>query len=101
MKIHTIILLIFNMIGCAHHKDVRPGKKGKHTVITLANNINHAENEALDQAETFCDENDRYPVVIYQKNSIHTKKSKNEKVKHQAQKPIQVKIRFRCSKWGY
>jgi hypothetical protein len=42
------------MIGCAHHRDVRPGADGIHRVVTRGPEKEDVERDAISQANHYC-----------------------------------------------
>ncbi|KZN28642.1 hypothetical protein [Pseudoalteromonas luteoviolacea] len=49
-------LLAVLVTGCAHHNNVRPAEDGKHYVNLTAETREKAAEEAIDQANHFCEE---------------------------------------------
>lgn len=56
MKMIPFYLVLLFMISCAHHRDVRPGANGVHTVIVKGPDSSGLERSAINQAEHFCQE---------------------------------------------
>ena len=59
MKKLTLVissLLLLLLIGCAHHRDVRPGADGVHRVILVTSDTADASRSAISQANHFCKE---------------------------------------------
>ncbi len=54
----TIILtsLFFLLVSCGHHRDVRPGASGIHRVIVRAEEKETGEQQAIRQANHYCEE---------------------------------------------
>jgi hypothetical protein len=51
-------------VGCAHHRDVRPGAEGIHRVVLSSDNDDDAERDAISQAETFCEKRGKSPAFV-------------------------------------
>lgn len=52
------LVLIFSL-GCAHHRDVRPGAEGVHTVVVQSEDADQGAKEAISQANHYCKEKDK------------------------------------------
>lgn len=55
---------LFTLSFCAHHKDVRPGVEGVHTVKLQSAEKEKGAREALEQANNFCEELDQTAAII-------------------------------------
>jgi hypothetical protein len=61
MRYLGIILLAIGFLGCGHHRDVRPGTEGVHTVVVTSEGEEAGQRDAIAQANHFCKE--RYEKV--------------------------------------
>lgn len=50
------ILLSTIFVGCAHHRDVRPGTEGVHRVVIQTDDTDKGSREAISQANHYCKE---------------------------------------------
>lgn len=67
----TIFAALF-LAGCAHHRDVRPGADGIHSVRTREPNKERAERSAISQAEHYCESmGDKHPA-FFNENTKYT-----------------------------
>ncbi len=71
---HLIVLAlaIFSFIflsGCAHHRDVRPGADGTHRVLIHTDNQEQAAQDAISQANHFCEQQNKYAAIVDEKNN--------------------------------
>lgn len=64
MKKIILVLGIVLLASCAHHKDVRPGADGIHKVIVTSEDTEKGSRNAIDQANHFCKESDKYAAFI-------------------------------------
>lgn len=62
----TLFLIVFTL-GCAHHRDVRPGVDGVHHVVVRAEDKESAEQSAISQAEHYCEQTKRSMAIINEK----------------------------------
>jgi hypothetical protein len=58
MKASRLLLVGFGVLlfSCAHHRDVRPGAEGVHTVIVSAEDQEGGSRDAISQANHFCEQ---------------------------------------------
>lgn len=75
-KFFTFTLIVLSVAACSHHRDVRPGAKGVHTVIVQSDTKSGGAEYALDQAEDFCDDQDKRHYIISEK--VHYEGSMDE-----------------------
>lgn len=68
----TILALGF-VAGCAHHRDVRPGVDGIHRVVIQTEGDESQKRDAIDQANHFCKEQNKYAAFISE-NQTYTGK---------------------------
>ena len=71
MKKLTLVissLLLLLLIGCAHHRDVRPGADGVHRVILVTSDTADASRSAISQANHFCKERGKAAAFIDEKS---------------------------------
>jgi len=54
--------------ACAHHRDVRPGGDGINKVVLMNDEKNFSGRAALSQAENYCEEQSRRPMIISETN---------------------------------
>jgi len=82
MKIQNFLIISvisISVISCAHHKDVRPGVEGVHSVRVQSDMPKEGVREAIEQSQYFCekrnmeaafiDEDQKY-IGIWMKNHI-------------------------------
>ncbi len=65
--LQSILVLVFGLVflGCAHHRDVRPGSEGEHKVVFKTEDKDEGFRNAMSQAEHYCKERGgKSPVVI-------------------------------------
>lgn len=61
----TIVSLFTIFISaCAHHRDVRPGADGIHTVVIATEDKEAGSREAIEQANHFCEQRKRSAAFI-------------------------------------
>lgn len=65
----SIFSLLF--ISCAHHKDVRPGVDGVHTVKVKSDDADEGSQDAIAQANHFCEER-HLSAAFVNENSKYT-----------------------------
>ena len=58
------IAAVITLTSCAHHKDVRPGADGVHRVIIQTTGDESEKREAIDQANHFCKEQNKYAAFV-------------------------------------
>jgi DNA-binding transcriptional regulator LsrR (DeoR family) len=63
----TILLSIFLLVSCAHHRDVRPGSKGIHRVVVRKQNQEQAEQLAISEAQDYCSQYNKAPGFLEEK----------------------------------
>lgn len=70
MKKIVILLPVFALLAaCAHHRDVRPGPNGVHRVVIKAEDQGDGSEDAIAQANHFCEEKYKtYAAIIDEKN---------------------------------
>lgn len=58
MKISNLIFIAFAfmILSCAHHRDVRPGVNGVHTVAVVTEDKEAGSRDAISQANNYCEE---------------------------------------------
>lgn len=68
--------LFFAVIGfalllsaCAHHHDVRPGADGIHRVVLQTDDSDQGARDAIDQANHFCKEQNKYAAFVEEKKT--------------------------------
>ncbi len=54
----------FMFVGCAHHRDVRPGTEGLHRVVIQTDEKEEGNREAIKQANHFCKERNQYAAFV-------------------------------------
>lgn len=64
----TVVAALFTFAGCGHHRDVRPGPNGLNSVTIKTENEEDGSREALRQAEHYCDEFKKHPVIMEENN---------------------------------
>lgn len=79
MKHLSIAVLIIIATGCAHHRDVRPSSTGVHKVILKTDEKDQGYNEAMSQAEDFCEKRYKKHPVIVNEDSQYKGKMKEDK----------------------
>lgn len=57
-------LFVITFTSCAHHRDVRPGAEGTHTVVVRGGEKESAEREAISQANHYCKQFDQYAAFV-------------------------------------
>ncbi len=72
MSIYAGLILSLIMIGCAHHRDVRPGADGINHVVVRAAEQESAERQAIDQANHYCKEELQKSAVFVNEESKYT-----------------------------
>lgn len=60
----TAILSGGLLIGCAHHRDVRPGADGIHRVVVRSDDNDEASRDAIDQANSYCDQQKKSAAFV-------------------------------------
>jgi hypothetical protein len=63
-KISTVAACGLLMSACAHHKDVRPGADGLHTVAVQTEDNEAGSREAIDQANHYCEQSGRSAAFV-------------------------------------
>lgn len=53
--------------SCAHHKDVRPGSEGIHSVVISSETKEAGSREAIDQATDYCDSIGKHVAFVDEK----------------------------------
>ena len=66
-KIALVLFLASGLVGCAHHKDVRPGESGIHRVLVTAEDGETGARNAISQANHFCKEQNKSAAFIDEK----------------------------------
>jgi hypothetical protein len=67
----ALALLPLLLIGCGHHRDVRPGPKGIHRVVVTSEDAHAGQRDALRQANHFCDQSKK-KAAIHKEGSRYT-----------------------------
>jgi hypothetical protein len=57
-------LVVVGIVGCAHHKDVRPGAEGIHRVVIENEGTGEFARDALKQAQHYCKEQGQSAAVV-------------------------------------
>ena len=52
------------LVGCQHHRDVRPSPDGVHTVAFYTDDKGEGAREAIAQADHFCQETEHAAVIL-------------------------------------
>ncbi|MCF2857070.1 hypothetical protein L1286_06295 [Pseudoalteromonas sp. SMS1] len=60
----AVSLLAALATGCAHHNNVRPAEDGKHYVNLTSETREKAAEEAIDQANHFCEESGSHQAYV-------------------------------------
>ena len=89
MKKSLLILSLILLNACAHHRDVRPGAEGIHTVKVKGENGEDSAREAMSQANHFCDKRDQYAAVVTE-NTKYAGKNMSEKTYNKAKMASKV-----------
>ena len=63
-KFIFLSLLTFIFVGCAHHRDVRPGAEGLHRVAVQTDDKEAGTRDAIGQANHFCKERNQYAAFV-------------------------------------
>lgn len=63
----SLFFIILGLVSCGHHRDVRPGTKGVHTVKVQASDQQEGEQNAIKQARHFCEERDKDAAFVSEK----------------------------------
>jgi len=66
-KFIGIIVMMLFFSSCAHHRDVRPGDRGVHKVVVQAADTKAGSRDAINQANHFCEEHEKYAVFLKEK----------------------------------
>lgn len=63
------LLFLFLVVSCAHYEDVRPGVDGVHKVIVRAEEKDQGSQNAIEQANYYCEkvEHDKHAAFIDEK----------------------------------
>lgn len=65
LKPLTVPLFLATFLAnCAHHRDVRPGEDGIHTVILKSEDEDGSYREAKAQADHYCEQFKKAPIVL-------------------------------------
>ncbi len=64
MKFLILSALWLMLISCGHHNDVRPGASGVHRVMVRAEEKETCEQEAIRQANHYCDEYEKNAAFV-------------------------------------
>lgn len=59
-----IIFILLLLTGCGHHRDVRPGENGIHRVVVRAEDHESGEQDAIAQANHYCDKYGKEAIFI-------------------------------------
>ena len=57
------ILFLGVLASCAHHRDVRPGSGGLHSVAVMSETKEKGARNAISQANHFCKERGKYATI--------------------------------------
>jgi len=60
----TIALGALFSVGCAHHRDVRPGADGVHRVVLKTDDTEQATRDAISQANHFCKQRNQMAAFV-------------------------------------
>ncbi|HVJ64466.1 MAG TPA: hypothetical protein VM901_04360 [Bdellovibrionota bacterium] len=60
----SLLALSGLVIGCAHHRDVRPGADGKNRVVTTATEAEKASRGSIAQATHYCEQFKQAPRIV-------------------------------------
>lgn len=63
-KIVLVSLLSLIYVGCAHHRDVRPGADGVHRVSLQTDNKEEGSREAISQANHYCKQQQKHAAFM-------------------------------------
>ena len=58
-------------VGCAHHRDVRPGAEGVNRIVIRGPDRGPLERDAIEQAENYCEQFKKHPAFT-EENSKFT-----------------------------
>lgn len=58
------LLAVFSLVGCAHHRDVRPGADGIHRVELKHEDPDEGARNAISQANHYCKEFDKHAAFL-------------------------------------
>jgi hypothetical protein len=64
IKVLSISIGLMALVGCAHHRDVRPSADGNHRVVIVAEDKEQGAREASKQAQHYCQESNRSYAVV-------------------------------------
>lgn len=65
----SVFMSFLFLTGCAHHRDVRPGADGIHRVLIHTDNKEEAGQDAIRQANHFCEQQNKYAAIVDEKNN--------------------------------
>lgn len=63
-KLMSLSLLVLFFAACAHHRDVRPGDDGVHSVVVSSEDTEEGSRDAIQQANHFCEQRGQYATFI-------------------------------------
>jgi hypothetical protein len=61
------LLILLLLISCGHHRDVRPGASGIHRVLVHHEDSVVGAQDALKQANHYCDQKDKKAAIVEEK----------------------------------
>jgi hypothetical protein len=65
---HLIVaFILLGLMGCAHHRNVRPGASGIHTVVVVAEDKEEGSEDAIKQANHFCEQRNKVAAFVDEK----------------------------------
>lgn len=68
-KFLVSMLALAFVAGCAHHRDVRPGADGIHRVVIQTEGDESEKRDAINQANHFCKEQNKYAAFVEEKQT--------------------------------
>ena len=63
-KILGLAFVAFFFVGCAHHRDVRPGANGVHKVTLQHEDTEDGARDAISQANHYCEQSGKHAAFI-------------------------------------
>lgn len=80
-KLIILFPAILFLAACAHHRDVRPGVNGTHRVVIKAEEQGNGAENAIAQANHFCEERYKNHAAILQEDNKYVGSMKEEDYK--------------------
>lgn len=68
-KILVVALGFLFVVSCAHHRDVRAGADGIHRVVIQTEGDESEKRDAINQANHFCKEQNKYAAFVDEKQT--------------------------------